>query len=119
MGEFIFKAIFAPFAFAFFFTTVTLGSYIPLLGSPSLGLWHVSEQTVHMTITDADLSDADGSVDVPEAQKACAHVPFFFHAVASPPETVRVIVSKDGVVRGEMRVDCDTGQPISGSEQAY
>ena len=111
------KAIIYPLGFALMYVSVTIGTYIPLFGSPSLSLWHVSEPTVRMTAETADISN--GEVRIPEAEKACDHVPFLQHAIAAPPKSVRVVVSLGGVDKGEMRVDCDTGNLIADSIKTY
>lgn len=119
MGEFITKVIAAPIVLGLIWTGLCVGTYIPFFGSPSLGLVHASEQTVHLSVTSEELADEDGELRIPEAEEACEHVPFLLRPLASPPTTARIVVSSQGSERGEMRVDCRTGEVIEGSIKAY
>jgi hypothetical protein len=117
---------------------ICAGTYVPFFGSPSLSLWRVSQPTVSLGDLRADVivtidpralpenqeapgpagRDA-GQVRLPDVEAACDHVPFLLRPVAAPPKTARVVFSNDGVERGEVRVDCDTGQMIDGSVRVY
>lgn len=132
------KVIMYSLALGVLWLCICVGTYVPVFGSPTLSLWRVSEPTVSLGDVTADVSvtidpsavpedqgaptppEGDtGQVRLPDVDAACDHVPLFLRPVAAPPKTARVTFSSDGVERGELKVDCDTGQMIDGSVRIY